>query len=255
MGSAILRGWLASGVDPRTISVIDPALPSVPGGVRVLPAPPRDEAAPSVLVLCVKPQALDAVAPVVAPLLSTQTVLLSILAGVEIDSLRARFGAPTHVVRVMPNMPASIGAGVTALFTVTQDSAKRDQIAGLVQPLGHVEWIGDENLFDAVTAVSGCGPAFVFRFIDALAEAGTALGLPVDQAVRLALNTVKGAALMAAQSTHSPATLADQVASPGGSTREGLNVLDADGALKPLMHATLAASARRNAELAAAARG
>jgi pyrroline-5-carboxylate reductase len=155
----------------------------------------------------------------------------------------------------MPNLPVAIGKGVTALHATQATEVARKMAQALVQPLGKVEWIADETLFDAVTALSGCGPGFVFRFIDALAEAGTALGLPADQAARLALATVEGSAAMAAGAGESPAVLADRVASPGGSTREGLNVLDHGEALKALLKATLAASRDRNVELAAAARG
>jgi pyrroline-5-carboxylate reductase len=123
-----------------------------------------------------------------------------------------------------------------------------------MQPLGLVEWIADEKQFDLVTALAGSGPGFVYRFIDALAEGAAALGLPADQARRLALATVEGSALLAARSDESPAALADKVASPGGSTRKGLDVLDERRALASLLRETLAASARRNAEMAADAR-
>jgi len=121
-------------------------------------------------------------------------------------------------------------------------------------PLGLVEWIADEALFDVVTALAGSGPGFLYRYIDALAEAGAALGLPADQAARLAVATVEGSAMLAAAAAASPAELADRVASPGGSTRKGLDVLDRDEALKRLLRETLDASTRRNAEMAAAAR-
>ena len=254
MGGAMLRGWIAAGRDPRTIVVIDPAAGDMPAGVLALPAPPPDGAAPAVIVLAVKPQLLDAVAPALAPALAAETMLVSILAGVEIASLRARFAKPAVVVRAMPNLPAAIGRGVTALYGAGLDGDGRIIAEGLVSSLGAVEWIDDEALFDAVTALSGCGPAFLFRFIEAMAEAGAALGLPAGQAARLALATVEGSAAMAAGANEAPAVLADRVASPGGSTREGLNVLDEGDAIKALLRATLAASAQRNAELAAAAR-
>ncbi|WP_277873226.1 pyrroline-5-carboxylate reductase [Sphingomonas profundi] len=254
MGGAMLRGWIAAGRDPRTIVVIDPGAADMPAGVLALPAPPPDGAAPAVLVLAVKPQLLDRVAPALAPMLAAETLLVSILAGVEIASLKARFAAPETIVRCMPNLPAAIGRGVTALYSPRLTRDVREVATGLVAPLGDVEWIDEEGLFDAVTALSGCGPAFLFRFVEAMAAAGEELGLPADQAARLALATVAGSATMAAGADEPPATLADRVASPGGSTREGLNVLDADGAIMALMRRTLAASARRNAELAAAAR-
>jgi pyrroline-5-carboxylate reductase len=199
----------------------------------------------------VKPQMLDAVAPAIAR--THAPLLLSILAGVEEAALAARIEAGA-IVRAMPNLPVAIGKGVTALFTGSADPGARATAAALAAPLGHVEWIGDEAMFDAVTALSGCGPGFVFRFVDALAQAGAALGLPADQAARLALATVEGAAAMAAGADASPAVLADRVASPGGSTREGLNVLDREDALNALLAETLSAARDRNAELAAAAR-
>lgn len=250
MGGAMLRGWIAAGLAPDAVTVIDPGAPAVPDGVRVLPAP--DGAAPEVIVLAVKPQLLDAVAPSLADV--RPALLLSILAGVEEAALEARIPAGS-IVRAMPNLPVAIGKGVTALHAAKSTAAMRDTAEALVTPLGKVEWIGDEEMFDAVTALSGCGPGFVFRFIDAVAAAGAALGLPQEQAARLALATVEGSAAMAAGAGESPAVLADRVASPGGSTREGLNVLDRDAALQELLKETLAASRKRNAELAAAARG
>lgn len=250
MGGAMLRGWIAAGLAPDAVTVIDPGSPAVPDGVRVLPAP--QGAVPEVIVLAVKPQLLDAVAPSLADV--RPALLLSILAGVEEAALEARIPAGL-IVRAMPNLPVAIGKGVTALHAAKSTAAMRDTAEALVSPLGKVEWIGEEKMFDAVTALSGCGPGFVFRFIDALAAAGAALGLPQEQAARLALATVEGSAAMAAGAGESPAVLADRVASPGGSTREGLNVLDRDAALQELLKETLAASRKRNAELAAAARG
>jgi pyrroline-5-carboxylate reductase len=254
MGGAMLRGWIAAGVDPAKIVVIDPYIVEVPGGVTLLREVPPGDAQPDTMVLAVKPQQLGVIRDLFAAKTGAPRLLLSILAGVETATLSAAFGAAATV-RVMPNLPVSIGEGVSALFSNDADDATRGDAAALIAPLGLIEWITDENLFDAVTALSGCGPGFLFRFIDAMAEAGAALGLPADQAARLAIATVKGSGLLAAQSAESPAVLADRVASPGGSTREGLNVLDADGALKMLLRETLAASARRNGERAAAARG
>ena len=255
MGGAMLRRWVASGIDPARVTVVDPGSPVVPEGVWVTPVAALGDGGDRIdtLVLAIKPQQLEVVTqgPLAA---STPRLLVSILAGVEEATLRQRWRAEA-VVRAMPNLPVAIGKGVTALHASAADGAARAAAEALMRPLGAVEWIADEALFDAVTALSGCGPGFVFRFIDALASAGAALGLPVDQAARLALATVEGTAAMAAASAETPATLADRVASPGGSTREGLNVLDRDAALEGLLRDTLAASARRNADLAATARG
>jgi pyrroline-5-carboxylate reductase len=222
---------------------------SVPEGVTVVAAPPPGDT-PDILILAVKPQMLDSVAPSLAAIAAP--MLVSILAGVEVAALRDRFAAQA-IVRAMPNLPVAIGKGVVALHSDSAAPAVRAAAEALMAPLGHVEWV-DEGLFDVVTALSGSGPGFTYRFIDALAKGGAALGLPADQALRLASATVEGSAMLAAGAEESPAILADRVASPGGSTREGLNVLDADGALVGLLTDTLDAATRRNAELAAAAR-
>ena len=250
MGGAMLRRWIAAGLPAERFTAITRGEASLPLGVRHLHALPPGEA-PGTVLLAVKPQQLDAIVPLLRGL--APPLLLSILAGVEEATLAARFPAGA-IVRAMPNLPVAIGRGVVALHWSGGDPAIRGAVEALMAPLGHAEWIGQEPLFDAVTALAGCGPAFVFRFADALAGAGAALGLPSDQAMRLALATLDGAAAMAHAADASPAVLADRVASPGGSTREGLNVLDREDALTALMRETLAASARRNAELAAAAR-
>jgi pyrroline-5-carboxylate reductase len=254
MGGAMLRGWLAAGLNPAQVTVIDPYAAAMPAGVTVLETPPPDGAAPSTVVLAIKPQLLDVIVSSFASAMEPETLLVSILAGVEIASLRSRFPAPNAVLRVMPNLPVAVGKGVMALNGDGLTDALTHRANALMTPLGLVEWISDESLFDAVTAVSGCGPAFLFRFIEALGEAGAALGLPHDQAARLALATVEGSACFAAASDEAPGLLADRVASPGGSTREGLNVLDGGKALKSLLNKTLEAAARRSAELAAIAR-
>ena len=247
----MLRRWLATGLDATGVTVVTRSGRSVPGGVRSLTFVPVDEK-PATLILGVKPQQLDGVAPALAGV--HPALLISILAGVEEAALARRISAGA-IVRAMPNLPVAIGRGVTALYTCSSNPEVRAAAEALATPLGLAEWIDDEVHFDTVTALAGCGPGFVFRFADALAEAGAALGLPDAQAKRLALATLAGSAAMAAAAEEPPAMLADRVASPGGSTREGLNVLDADKALFDLLRRTLAASARRNAEMATAARG
>lgn len=250
MGGAMLRRWIAAGLHPAQVTVVTRTERTLPEGVRWSPAPFMGER-PAVLMLAVKPQQLGAVAPMLRDV--RPDLLLSILAGVEESTLRQRFEAGA-IVRAMPNLPVAIGKGVTALFSSTADLRTRANAEALCAPLGHHEWIAEERLFDAVTALAGSGPGFVFRFADALAKAGAALGLPEDQARRLALATLEGSSVMAAASDESPAALADRVASPGGSTREGLNVLDRDDALVRLLTETLAAAERRNRDMAAAAR-
>ncbi|MBX3566295.1 MAG: pyrroline-5-carboxylate reductase [Sphingomonas sp.] len=244
MAGAMLRRWLEAGVvAPENVFVVNRDDRELPTGVRQGRSFP-DEPAPDLIQLGMKPQQIGEIPPLPAG----DYGLISILAGADLATLQARF--PGHaVVRAMPNLPVALGKGVVPLC-----GARIPGVEALMAPLGLVEWTEDEKLFEWAGTLSGCGPAFVYRFIDALAAGGAALGVPADQAQRLALATVEGAGLLAAQSDVSPATLADRVASPGGSTRQGMNVLDADDALVRLVRDTLAASARRNAEMAAEAR-
>lgn len=253
MGGAMLAGWLAGGIAPGTFTVVDPFLTEAPAGVELLRELPQRRF--DAVLLGVKPQMLDDIAASLAPLADKDTVLFSILAGVELASLAARFPQAGAVVRIMPNLAAAIGKSPIALFDRGLDPAGRAAVTALMTPLGTPEWLSAEAEFDLVTALAGCGPGFVYRFIEALASGAAALGLDPAQAERLAVATVEGAAQLAAASPHSPAELARRVASPGGSTQKGLDVLDADRALLRLIEATLRASRDRNAEMAAAARG
>jgi pyrroline-5-carboxylate reductase len=244
MGGAMLARWLAAGVPAAQVTVVSRSGRTMPAGVQVVTAVP-DEAFDTV-VLAFKPQQLRGMADPVGRIRAG--LIVSVLAGVELATLRGLTGAP--IVRAMPNLPVAIGKGVVALHG--DDPGGR--AAALMVPLGLIERIAEEGHFDLVTALAGSGPAFLYRFVDALARAGGALGLPGDQAGRLALATVEGAGLLAGGADVGPDTLADRVASPGGSTREGLNVLDRDDALMRLLTDTLAAATRRNAEMAAVAK-
>ena len=255
MAGAMLHGWLDAGVAAERFTVVRPSGVEPAPGVRTLATLPVGEPAPAIVMLGVKPVKIDDVTPALAPLLAPKTVLISILAGVEIASLRARMPVPSAVVRAMPNLPVRLRAGVTGLFADGPDAAGRAEITDLMALLGIAEWVDDEAALDAVSVLAGSGPAFVYRFIDALAVAGAEIGLDAAQARRLALGTVEGAAMLAAEANASPAVLADRVASPGGSTRKGLDVLDEEKALQRLLSRTLAASRRRVAEMAAEARG
>ena len=245
MAGAMLSRWIDAGMDPARVTVIDPATTRT--DVRVLRSVP-DEAPPTMVMLGVKPQMLDDVVPGLQA--ATQgALLISILAGTTTMSLAKYFPVARAVLRIMPNLPVAIGRGVVGLHgTLTAQDRLSAEI--LMAPHGLVEWIADETHFDAVTALSGSGPAFVYRFIDALAKGGAALGLPTDQAARLALATVEGAGLLAASSDATPAELAERVASKGGSTRKGLDVLDADDAVVRLLTAALRAAEARNREMA-----
>ena len=171
------------------------------------------------------------------------------MAGVEIATLSAQFTLFQAIIRAMPNMPVAHGQGVVALFGANQGDPLRTQMDALMASFGVIEWLDDETLFDAVIAVSGSGPAFVYRFIAAMAHAGGMLGLPAEQAIRMAAATVAGAGQIALISSDDPAELAKRVASPGGTTERGLAVLDADQAFTTLITQTLKATAARSAEL------
>lgn len=253
MGSAMLDGWAAAGVEPAHLSVVRPSGRAVGHGVRVLTDFPEDEV-PAVVLLAMKPDQLDLVAPGLAPILDPHTLLVSILAGVELASLRERFPAPETIVRAMPNLPVGLGKGVVALYSDSADLAARNSVTGLMAALGHAEWFEEEELFQLAGVLTGAGPAFLFRFIDALGKAAERLGLPAEQAARLASAMVEGAAALAAASVEKPGELAERVASPGGTTRAGLAVLDQDEALAELVARTLDAARRRSLEMAAAAR-
>lgn len=252
MGGAMLAGWLAASRKPADFTVVDPFLADAPPGVSLLRALPHGRF--DAVLLGVKPQTLDAVAADLSPLIGSDTLLLSILAGVELESLAQRFPKAAGWVRIMPNLAAALGKSPLALVERGLTAEARGGVEQLLAPLGTPEWLADEALFDLATALVGSGPAFVYRFIDALAAGGAALGFVPEQAQRLALAMVQGAAQLASGAAESPAELARRVTSPGGTTAAGLQVLDNDSALDRLVEATLRAARDRGAELARAAR-
>lgn len=249
MAGAMLSRWLEAGLSPELVTVVRPSGAAVAAGVRVVTALP-DDVRPNLVLLGVKPAMLGEVEEDVRSAVRRGGArLLSILAGVTQARLRARFAEAGLVVRAMPNLPVALGEGVVALHAPEADADDRAMLETLHRPLGLVEWIADERDYDAVTALAGSGPAFLYRFIDALARGGQALGLDEAQAERLALATVAGSARLAASEEVHPAVLADRVASKGGSTRAGLDRLDADGALDRLVAETLAAATERNRQM------
>lgn len=251
MAGQMLARWLDCGLDPARVTVLRPSGKAVAPGVAVVTTYPDALPHGTVILLGMKPYQIEDVAAGLAPLCRADIAIISILAGATLAQLRGHFPSSNDVIRAMPNLPVGIGKGVTALFTDDRTSADGRAMAdGLLGPLGLVEWMGEEAQFNGVTALSGCGPAFLFRFVDALARAGEAVALPADQSARMALATVEGAAAMAAAAMDSPATLADRVASPGGMTREGMNVLDADDRLLHLLIDTLTAARDRGEAMA-----
>lgn len=252
MASAMLEGWLASGLQPTLFTVYNPRPKPVPTGVAFtdkVPDGPFDA-----VVLGVKPQKLGEVAGEVKLLAGPDAVLVSILAGVDLATLAARFPRAGGIARLMPNLAVAIGKSPNALVERGLEPAARAALTDLAQRLGSAEWLEDEAQFDLVTALTGSGPGFVYRFIEALAAGAAALGLEPAQAERLAKQMVEGAAALAGRGDEPPAELARRVASPGGMTQRGLDILDEDRALVALITRCLAATRDRGRELAATGR-
>lgn len=250
MGGAMLAGWLAAGEDPARFAVLDPALPEAPDGVTLYRS--ADEAAAArhdAVLLGFKPQQLGALGPGLQGLTGSGVTVCSLLAGITLDQLATAFPQAAAQVRVMPNLAARINKSPVILGQRGLDAAAQEGVFALFDALGSAVWLTDETQFDLATALAGSGPGFVYRFIDALAAAAVELGLAPDIAAQLALATVEGAASLAAAADADPATLADRVASPGGMTREGLNVLDDGAALRHLLGATLRATRDKGAAL------
>ena len=251
MGSAMLAGWLGGGLPPQSVFVIDPH-PSdwlQQQGVQINAALPDS---PAIVVIAVKPQMMAAALPDIKALGTGQTLIISIAAGTSLDTFAAAFGPAAPIIRAMPNTPAAIGRGITALIGNAQASPADLALAEtLLQAIGQTVRLDDEAQMDAVTALSGSGPAYVFHMIEALAAAGVAAGLPAPMAMDLAKATVGGAGQLAETADEDPAQLRKNVTSPNGTTQAGLAVLmdDAHG-LQDLMRRTVAAAAARSKELA-----
>jgi pyrroline-5-carboxylate reductase len=258
MGGALLEGWLAHGLAPGEAYVVEPdaglreALRERHGVVglaepKMLPT----ELAPRAIVFAIKPQAMAAVLPAYESLARSGAVVLSIAAGTVIARFESAFGAATPIVRAMPNTPAAIGQGVTALVANRHVSAAQKELcSALMAAVGAVHWIADEELMHAITAMSGGGPAYLFLLIESLAKAGIASGLPAELAWPLARGTVAGSGALAAQSEEPAEVLRQNVTSSGGTTQAALAVLMAEDGLQPLFDRAIAAATRRSRELA-----
>lgn len=252
MGSALLEGWLKGFLQPRSVHVIEPAPSDWLRGTGVhlnadLPG------APAVVVLAVKPQMMGAALPSLAALGGGGTVFVSIAAGIGLARLGESLGGKAPIIRAMPNTPAAVGRAITALIGNARVTPGALAMARkLVEAVGESVLLDDEGQMDAVTAVSGSGPAYVFHLIEALAQAGTGQGLPPEMALKLARATVAGAGALAAASDEDPARLRADVTSPGGTTAAALDVLmDAQTGFPPLLRRAVAAAAQRSRELGA----
>jgi pyrroline-5-carboxylate reductase len=253
MGSALLTGWLARGLDSKRVIVIEP-YPSddirslTAGGIRLNPAAEEIGAA-AALVIAVKPQTFGDAAPALRPLVGSPTLVVSIMAGTTIAMLDTACGG--NIVRAMPNTPAAIGRGMTVAVAAKGVNEKQRTMAdALLRATGTVEWVDDEALMDAVTAVSGSGPAYVFLLAEELARAGVSAGLPADLAAKLARETVAGSGELLHRSDLDAATLRQNVTSPGGTTAAALNVLMGEHGLNELMTRAVTAATKRSQELA-----
>ncbi|UWR91321.1 pyrroline-5-carboxylate reductase [Phaeobacter inhibens] len=254
MGSAMLAGWLDRGVSPEAVWVIDPN-PSEwlrQTGVHInAPLPEAGEQAPGIVLIAVKPQMMGEALPQLQQLGNGETLFISVAAGTSIATYESLLGAETPIVRAMPNTPAAIGRGITAI--IGNASASADDVIradALLQAIGQTVRLQSEAQMDAVTGVSGSGPAYVFHLIETLAAAGEAEGLPAELAMQLAKATVAGAGALAEAAEETPAELRINVTSPNGTTQAALEVLmDEDNGFPPLLRRAVAAASNRSKEL------
>ena len=253
MGGAMLTGWLAQGLDPTRVAVIEPQpSPEISAlttkGIRLNPSA-KDIGKVDTLVVAVKPQSFREAGAALKPFVGASTLAVSIMAGTTIATIGQVCGGV--VVRAMPNTPAAIGRGITVAVAARNVSAAQRMTAdALLRATGSVEWIDDESLMDAVTAVSGSGPAYIFLLAEELARAGVEAGLPEELATRLARETVAGSGELLHRSELASATLRQNVTSPGGTTAAALDVLMAKDGLQPLMIRAIAAATKRSKDLA-----
>jgi pyrroline-5-carboxylate reductase len=250
MGSAMLQGWLGRGLPPGSVWVIDPQ-PSdwLQGtGVTINSAPPET---PAIVLIAVKPQVMGEALPTIAAMGDASTLFVSVAAGTPLSALEATLGARSPVIRAMPNTPAAVGRGITAMIgNAHATPAHLDMAEELLSAVGQVARLDSEDQMDAVTGVSGSGPAYLFHMIECLAKAGEAQGLRPELAMQLAKATVAGAGALAEAAEETPAQLRANVTSPNGTTQAGLEVLmDTAAGLPPLMERTVAAAADRSRAL------
>jgi pyrroline-5-carboxylate reductase len=256
MGGAMLEGWLAGGADPARIVALDPSPPPEMKallqrhGIRLNPAVAGITDA-EVVVIAVKPQLMEDVLPGIVALKSSKPLVLSVAAGKTIASFERHFGSDAAVIRTIPNTPAAVGRGITAMASNPNVSPAQQALARtLLEAVGEVVTVDDEAMIDAVTAVSGSGPAYVFYLTECLAAAGEKAGLPKDLAMQLARATVAGAGELMRQSGTEASVLRQNVTSPKGTTYEALQVLMADDGMMALFEKAIAAATRRSRELA-----
>lgn len=251
MGSAMLAGWLDQGIPASSVWVIDPN-PSDWLKQTQVHINADIPSAPSVVLVAVKPQMMADALPTLQALGGSDTLFISVAAGTPIAAFEAAFGATSRIVRAMPNTPAAIGQGITAIVgNAAAGDTGLDLAGALLAAVGQVVRLDSESQMDAVTGVSGSGPAYVFHLIETLAAAGQAQGLPADLALALAKSTVSGAGALAMAADESPGQLRVNVTSPGGTTQAALEVLmDDDDGFPALLNRAVAAATARSKALA-----
>jgi pyrroline-5-carboxylate reductase len=254
MAGAMVQGWRSAGIDLGNAVVVRPSGRPVEG-LKVVSNYGEAGPAPKLVILGCKPQQLDEVVARLTPHLTQQTVVVSILAGVEVETLRGRFWTAGAIVRALPNLPVAIRRGVVALYGEELPGELHDELSQLFGQLGFALWTNNESGLAAVGSVAGAGPAYVARFVDALGKAGVERGLSPDLARTIALETVLGTAWMAATTRESMDDIVCRVASPNGTTEAGLAVLNREDVLDKLVSLTISAASRRAVELAEAAKG
>ena len=258
MGSALLHGWLSSGIAPSSIDIVEPNADLAAGfaplnlaGVVEDPDMLKRTEPPEIIVFAVKPQIVDRVLPAYQRLMGKGTTALPIAAGKSIASLEAVFGTGASIIRAMPNTPAAVSRSMSVLCANAAASQhQRDLAEQMMHAIGDVAWVDDENLMHAVTAVSGSGPAYVFLLAEMMAAAGEKSGLPKDLATFLARKTVEGAGALLASSDETAGQLRRNVTSPGGTTEAALSVLRAEGGMETLMNEAIAKATTRSKSLA-----
>jgi pyrroline-5-carboxylate reductase len=249
MGGAIIEGWRSSGFDLSSLVVIRPSGAPVEG-VSTVTSFAEAGPPPKLVVLAFKPQTLAEIAPQLRRWLTSKATVLSLLAGVGCATLRELLPSAGTIVRVMPNLPVAVRRGVVALYSGEANDNQREQLADLFSPLAFGVWMNEETKLGAVGEIAGAGPAYVARFVSALAKAGEDRGLSPEISSAIALETVLGTAWLAATTHEGMEEIVDRVASPQGTTRAGLAVLDREHVLDQLIGVAIQASARRDEELA-----
>ena len=256
MGTAMLEGWLKAGVRGDQVVIFDPAPPPETigliesHGITHSPTPDAVRGI-EVILLAIKPQMVDEVLPGLKALAREKPLVVSVVAGKTIAALKAHFGQDVPVIRTIPNTPSAVGRGITAMAPGNDVSDAQVELAtALLTAIGEVVTVDDEGLIDAATAISGSGPAYIFYMTECLTEAGKALGLPDDVAVRLARATVAGAGELMRVTGTDAATLRQNVTSPKGTTYAALQVLMAGDGMEPLLRKATAAAEKRSRELA-----